>query len=547
MDVRVQTEMKSTMMSVPLNLSHFLERAGKLFARQEIVSRLPDKSLHRYTYADFYRRARLLAEALQKAGLRRGDRVATLMWNHYAHYEAYFGVIVSGGVMHTLNLRLAADDIGFIAQHAQDRFLIVDDILLPLLEQFRSQLDLERVIVVPLTGKPVGGGYDDYEAFLCTANGDFTYPEMDENEPCAMCYTSGTTGRPKGVVYSHRSQILHSLVQAMPDAIGISGKDVILPVVPMFHANAWGLPYTAAMLGVKMVFPGPHLHPDDLLPLLESEQVTLSCGVPTIWLPMAQLIAANPGKWKLSSKLRLTVGGSAVPEAMIRAYAALGIEVLQGWGMTETSPLATVSKVTAQQSSLSEDERFAVLAKQGYPLPLVDVRTISEEGEVPWDGNTVGEVQVRGPWITGSYHQQATPENFTEDEWLRTGDVASIDALGFLKITDRTKDLIKSGGEWISSVNLENAIMGHPAVQEAAVIAVPHPKWSERPLAVIVLRPGAQASEGDIRTHLLKQFVKWMVPDAYVFVDAIPRTSTGKFLKTRLRELYQDWKWADCV
>jgi fatty-acyl-CoA synthase len=547
MDVRVQTEMKSTMMSVPLNLSHFLERAGKLFARQEIVSRLPDKSLHRYTYADFYRRARLLAEALQKAGLRRGDRVATLMWNHYAHYEAYFGVIVSGGVMHTLNLRLAPDDIGFIARHAQDRFLIVDDILLPLLEQFRSQVDLERVIVVPLTGKPVGGGYDDYEAFLRTANGDFTYPEMDENEPCAMCYTSGTTGRPKGVVYSHRSQILHSLVQAMPDAIGISGKDVILPVVPMFHANAWGLPYTTAMLGVKMVFPGPHLHPDDLLPLLESEQVTISCGVPTIWLPMAQLIAANPGKWKLSPKLRLTVGGSAVPEAMIRAYAALGIEVLQGWGMTETSPLATISKVTAQQSSLSDDERFAVLAKQGYPLPLVDVRTISEEGEVPWDGNAVGEVQVRGPWITGSYHQQPAPENFTDDEWLRTGDVASIDALGFLKISDRTKDLIKSGGEWISSVNLENAIMGHPAVQEAAVIAVPHPKWSERPLAVIVLRPGAQASEGDIRAHLLKQFVKWMVPDAYVFVDAIPRTSTGKFLKTRLRELYQDWKWADCV
>ena len=545
MDAIVQTEMKSTMMSVPLNLSHFLERAGKLFARQEIVSRLPDKSLHRYTYADFYRRARLLAEALQKAGLRRGDRVATLMWNHYAHYEAYFGVIVSGGVMHTLNLRLAPNDIGFIARHAEDRFLIVDDVLLPLLEQFRSQVDFERVIVVPLTGKPVGGGYDDYEAFLRTANGDFTYPEMDENEPCAMCYTSGTTGRPKGVVYSHRSQILHSLVQAMPDAIGISGKDVILPVVPMFHANAWGLPYTTAMLGVKMVFPGPHLHPDDLLPLLASEQVTISCGVPTIWLPMAQLIAADPGKWKLSPKLRLTVGGSAVPEAMIRAYAALGIEVLQGWGMTETSPLATISKVTAQHSGLSEDERFGVLAKQGYPLPLVDVRTVGDEGETPWDGNTVGEVQVRGPWITGSYHQQPTPENFTDDEWLRTGDVASIDELGFLKISDRTKDLIKSGGEWISSVDLENAIMGHPAVQEAAVIAVPHPKWSERPLAVIVLRPGAHAEEGDIRAHLLKQFVKWMVPDAYVFVDAIPRTSTGKFLKTRLREMYQDWKWAD--
>jgi fatty-acyl-CoA synthase len=535
--------MKSTMMSIPLNLSHFLERAGKLFAGQEIVSRLPDKSLHRYRYADFYRRARLLAEALQKAGLQRGDRVATLMWNHYAHYESYFGVIVAGGVLHTLNLRLAPEDIGFIARHARDRFLIVDDILLPLFEQFRGQVDLERVIVVPLSGKPVAQGYDDYEAFLRSASGAFVYPEMDENEPCAMCYTSGTTGRPKGVVYSHRSQVLHSLVQAMPDGIGMSGRDVVLPVVPMFHANAWGIPYTAAMLGMKMVFPGPHLHPEDLLPLLESEQVTISCGVPTIWLPMSQIIAANPGRWKFSPKLRLTVGGAAVPEAMIRAYAGLGIEVLQGWGMTETSPLATVSKLTAQQSSLSEDERFAVLAKQGYPLPLVDVRAIGDDAETPWDGKTAGEVQVRGPWISGSYHDQLAPDNFTADGWLRTGDVASIDALGFMKISDRTKDLIKSGGEWISSVDLENAIMGHPAVQEAAVIAVPHPKWSERPLAVIVLRPGAQAAAADIKTHLATQFVKWMVPDAYVFVDAIPRTSTGKFLKTRLREQYRDWQW----
>jgi len=537
--------MKSTMMSVALNLSHFLERAGTLFAGREIVSRLPDRSLHRYTYADFHRRARLLAEALQKAGMQRGDRVATLMWNHYAHYEAYFGVIVAGGVLHTLNLRLSPDDIGYIARHARDRFLIVDDILLPLLEQFRSQVDLERVIVVPLTGKPVPQGYDDYEEFLQTATGDFTYPEMDENEPCAMCYTSGTTGRPKGVVYSHRSQILHSLVQAMPDGIGISGHDVILPVVPMFHANAWGIPYTAAMLGVKMVFPGPYLHPDDLLPLLESEQVTLSCGVPTIWLPMAQLIAAHPGRWKFHPQLRLTVGGAAVPEAMIRAYAALGIGVMQGWGMTETSPLATISKVTAQQTGLSEDERFAVLAKQGYPLPLVDVRTVSDEGEAPWDGTTAGEVQVRGPWITGSYHDQPAEENFTDDGWLRTGDVASFDALGIMKLSDRTKDLIKSGGEWISSVDLENAIMGHPSVQEAAVIAVPHPRWSERPLAVIVLRAGARAEAGDIRAHLSKQFVKWMVPDAYVFVDAIPRTSTGKFLKTKLREQYRDWQWGE--
>ncbi len=540
--------MKSTMMRTPLNLSHFLERAGKLFGKQEIVSRMPDKSLHRYTYADFYRRARSLAEALTRAGLRRGDRVATLMWNHYAHYETYFGAIVAGGVLHTLNLRLAPQEIAYIADHAGDRFLIVDDILLPLFEQFRDKVNIERVIVVPLTGQPVPDGMDDYEQFLNTATGDFDYPEMDEDEPCAMCYTSGTTGRPKGVVYSHRSQVLHSLVQAMPDACAMSGHDVVLPVVPMFHANAWGVPYTAAMLGVKMVFPGPHLHPDDLLPLLESEKVTLSCGVPTIWLPMVQIIASHAGKWKLQPGLRLTVGGSAVPEAMIRAYAKLGIEVMQGWGMTETSPLATVSKVTALQDHLDEDARFKVQAMQGYPLPLVDLRAVGEDGEAPWDGESVGEIQVQGPWITGSYHRvPVSADNFTDDGWLRTGDVAAIDELGFIKISDRTKDLIKSGGEWISSVDLENAIMGHPAVQEAAVIAVAHPKWSERPLAVIVLKPGAKVSEAQIKQHLAGQFVKWMVPDAYVFVDSIPRTSTGKFFKTALREQYRDWQWDDAV
>ncbi len=540
--------MKSTMMRTPLNLSHFLERAGKLFGKQEIVSRMPDKSLHRYTYADFYRRARSLAEALTRAGLQRGDRVATLMWNHYAHYETYFGAIVAGGVLHTLNLRLAPQEIAYIADHAGDRFLIVDDILLPLFEQFRDKVNIERVIVVPLTGQPVPDGMDDYEQFLNTATGDFDYPEMDEDEPCAMCYTSGTTGRPKGVVYSHRSQVLHSLVQAMPDACAMSGHDVVLPVVPMFHANAWGVPYTAAMLGVKMVFPGPHLHPDDLLPLLESEKVTLSCGVPTIWLPMVQIIASHAGKWKLQPSLRLTVGGSAVPEAMIRAYAKLGIEVMQGWGMTETSPLATVSRVTALQDHLDEDARFKVQAMQGYPLPLVDLRAVGEDGEAPWDGESVGEIQVQGPWITASYHRvPVSADNFTDDGWLRTGDVAAIDELGFIKISDRTKDLIKSGGEWISSVDLENAIMGHPAVQEAAVIAVAHPKWSERPLAVIVLKPGAKVSEAQIKQHLAGQFVKWMVPDAYVFVDSIPRTSTGKFFKTALREQYRDWQWDDAV
>src|SRR5215470_17414732 len=357
---------QSTMQNVPLSLNQILERAGRLYPQSEIVSRLPDKSLRRHTFAECYTRARRLAAALLKLRLNKGDRVATLSWNHYAHLECYFGIPAAGGVVHTLNLRLAPDDIAFIANHARDRFLVVDDVLLPLFEKFRAKVNLERVIVVPLTSAPIPSGFSDYEVFLRTATGDFDYPEMDENEPCAMCYTSGTTGRPKGVVYSHRSQILHSLVQALPDAIGISGSDVILPVVPMFHANAWGVPYTAAMLGVKMVFPGPHLHPDHLLPLLESEQVTVSCGVPTIWLPMAQMLDNNPGRWKFSPRLRLTVGGSAVPESMIRAYAKHGIQVMQGWGMTETSPLASIAKITAQQEQLNTDERFKVMATQGY-------------------------------------------------------------------------------------------------------------------------------------------------------------------------------------
>jgi fatty-acyl-CoA synthase len=536
--------MQSTMMQVPLNLTHFLERAGKLFGTVEIVSRMPDKSLHRSNYAEFYRRSRLLAEALQKAGLKKGERVATLMWNHYAHFEAYFGVIAAAGVMHTLNLRLAPDDIGFIANHAEDRFIIVDDVLLPLFDQFKAQTKIEKVIVVPLTGKPVPAGYVDYEEFLKTATGDWDYPEMHEDDPIAMCYTSGTTGRPKGVVYSHRSQVLHTLVQVIPDSIGVSGRDVLLPIVPMFHANAWGIPYAAAMLGTKLVFPGPHLHPDDLLPLLESEKVTVSCGVPTIWLGMVQILEKNPGKWKFQPGLRLTVGGSAVPESLIRAYAKLGIEIIQGWGMTETSPLATIAKVTQTQGAVSDDERFATHATQGYPLPLVDLRILGDSGEQPWDGSAVGEIQVHGPWITGSYHNlPASQESFTEDGWLRTGDVAAVTPLGFVKITDRTKDLIKSGGEWISSVDLENAIMGHPAVAEAAVIAVPHPKWAERPLAVIVFKKDAKATSEELKQFLAGKFAKWAVPDGYAFVEAIPRTSTGKFLKTKLREQFRDWKW----
>ncbi|MDQ3261241.1 MAG: long-chain fatty acid--CoA ligase [Pseudomonadota bacterium] len=537
--------MKSTMMHYPLTLNHILERAGKLFGATEIVSRLADRSMHRYTYADFYRRSKQLGEALQQAGLKRGDRVGTLMWNSYAHMECYFGIPAAGGVLHTLNLRLFPEDIAFIANHAEDRFIIVDDVLLPLFEKFKDKIKVERVFVFSQSGKPTPAGYEDYEALLGSAQGQFQYPDLDENEPCGMCYTSGTTGQPKGVVYSHRSTVLHAFMAAMPDTTSYSGADTVLPVVPMFHANAWAIPYVCAMVGAKLVFPGPFLDGESLLELYQTEKVTVSAGVPTIWLSLLQTLQQNPGRWQLQPGLRMTIGGSAVPASLIKAYAELDMHIIQGWGMTETSPIATVSKLDQNTRKFPPDERAAAVARQGIVVPFVDIRIMNDEGEAAWDGKSVGEVQVRGPWVTGSYHNLAkSEESFTADGWLKTGDVGMIGSDGYLRLTDRAKDLIKSGGEWISSVDLENSIMGHPAVAEAAVIAVPHPKWAERPLAVVVLKPGQKAGADEIREFLLGKYAKWQIPDGIIFVDAIPRTSTGKFLKTKLREDYKDWKWA---
>ena len=536
--------MHSTMMSVPLNLSHFLERAGKLFGGQEIVSRMPDKSLHRYTYADFYGRTRQLAEALQRAGLKRGDRVATLMWNHYAHYESYFGVIVAGGVMHTLNLRLAADDIAFIAKHAEDRFLIVDDVLLPLFEQFRQKVNLERVIVVPLTGKPVPAGFDDYEGLLRTATGDFEYPQMDENEPCAMCYTSGTTGKPKGVVYSHRSQILHSLVQALPDAISIGGSDVMLPVVPMFHANAWGVPYTCVMTGSKLVLAGSNVQPEGLLDLLITERVTVASGVPTVWIGVLDALERNPGRWKLDWPVRVICGGSTPPMELMRKLDRYGIRMLHLWGMTETSPLATASHLKSHMRDWPEEKKYQTRAKQGWTVPFLDLRIMRPEGEVPRDGETPGEIEVRGPWVASHYYEAPDQSHrWTSDGWFKTGDVGVMDEDGIVKIVDRAKDLVKSGGEWISSVDLENTLMGHPAVKEACVVGVPHPKWQERPIAAVVLKDGAAAEPDELLAFLGKTFAKWQLPDAFVFMKEIPRTSVGKFKKVALRQELSNWKW----
>jgi fatty-acyl-CoA synthase len=538
--------MRSTMMDRRLSLNDLLDRAGTYFHGNQIVSRLPDKSLRRHSYGEYHRRTRALGAALLGLGLKKGDRVATLCWNHHAHLEAYFGIPAAGGVMHTLNLRLSPSDLGAIAKDAGDRFLIIDDILLPLYRQFAELHAFERVIVFPFSGAPVPGEFIDYERLLADADGaGFQYAEHDENDPVSMCYTSGTTGAAKGVVYSHRSTILHTLVGNQADYWGMKGTDVLMPVAPMFHANSWGTPYAAVMMGVKIVFPGPHLHADDLLDLMQLEPPTLALGVPTIWMAMIQAyeraLTEQPGRWKLPAGLRSLVGGAAVPETLIRAFDKHGVWLLQGWGMTETSPLATVSYPRAELAGTGIDERYRRAAMAGVPAPLVDVRIRPEDGgDAPRDGKTMGEIQVRGPFITGSYYGvPVSADKFTEDGFLRTGDVATMDGLGFVRITDRTKDLIKSGGEWISSVDMENALMGHPALAEAAVIAIPDEKWSERPLACVVFKPGHEADPAELSAHLLAQgFAKWQLPDRYEVIQALPRTSTGKFWKVKLRERF---------
>jgi len=540
--------MRGTMMNTPLTLVPFAERAATLYPKVEIVSRLPDKSLHRSTYAEIAERARALAGALQAAGVAPGDRVATLCWNHYAHLEAYLGIPMAGAILHTLNLRLFPDDIAFIARHAADRILIVDDVLLPLYEKIRGKVAFEKIIVVPLTGAAPDSEFEDYERFLEGGGDRYTPVALDENDGAAMCYTSGTTGDPKGVIYSHRALTLHSLALGLVDTIAISQNEAIMPVVPMFHANAWGLPFAATLLGARQVFPGPYLDGESLLDLMAETGVTFAAGVPTIWLDVIQRLEAAPDRWVLDPKLRTIVGGAACPESLIRRYHAQGIAVLHAWGMTEMSPVGTVCNIKPDLGDLPEDAAFRLRATQGLPVPFVDIRLVGDEGVGPWDGETMGELEVRGPWIAARYHDNPeAQDHWSADGWFRTGDVVTIDPEGYVKITDRTKDLIKSGGEWISSVDIENALMGHPAVAEAAVIALPHPKWSERPLAAVVLAEGKEASAEDLRRHLAERFAKWWVPDAIVFVDEIPRTSTGKFQKRTLRERFKDWTWPDEV
>jgi fatty-acyl-CoA synthase len=537
---------KGLMQDYQLTLPAILKRAEDLYGKKEIVSRTPDKSFHRYTYADFVRRSKKLAVALGKLGLEKSDRVVTLAWNTHQHLEAYFGVPSANLILHTLNPRLSPNDLAYIINHAEDKVLLIDETLVELLDNIEDEVDLEHIFVFSADGS-APEGLESYEDLLEGADeADFEYPDLDERDAAALCYTSGTTGRPKGALYSHRSICLHSLALAAADGLGIRERDVVLPVVPMFHVNAWGVPFAATMVGAKQVMPGVHLDPESLLEEYEQERVTFTAGVPTVFLAVLQTLDSDPGAYDLSEMRSLAIGGSAAPESMIRGFDERhGLKVVHAWGMTETDPVATVCHLTSELLEAPEDEQYKYRAKQGFPLPFIEIRARGDEGFIPWDGEAMGELEVRGPWVANSYfNTEEGSDKFTEDGWFKTGDIVTIEPRGYVEIRDRDKDLVKSGGEWISSVDLENAIMGHEAVAEASVIAIPHEKWDERPLAVVVLKDGQEATAEDLLSHLEGDFAKWQLPDAVEFVDEIPRTATGKFLKMELREQFKNYQFA---
>ena len=526
-----------------LTLPAILRRAEELYGPKEIVTRRPDKSFHRYTYADFVGRAKRLAVALGTLGLEKSDRVATLAWNSYQHLEAYFGVPSAGLVLHTINPRLSADDLAYIVDHAGDRVLLVDETMVGLLDGFGDRVDLDHVYVLSADGS-APEGLESYEDLISGADEErFEYPDFDENDAAAMCYTSGTTGRPKGALYSHRAICLHSMASAMTDMLGIAERDTVMPVVPMFHVNAWGLPFTSTLVGAKQVLPGPHLDPESLLEDMANEKVTITAGVPTIFFGLLRKLDEDPDAYDLSSVRSMIIGGSAAPEGMIRAFDDRhGLQVLHAWGMTETTPLGTVCTLSSLLDDATEDERYRVRAKQGTPGAFIEVRARGDEDFVAWDGESMGELEVRGPWVSGDYfNTDEGADKFTEDGWFRTGDIVTIDENGYVEIQDRTKDLIKSGGEWISSVALENSLMAHDAVAEAAVIAIADEQWGERPLGVVVLKEGAEATQEELLEHLASDHPKWSLPDAIEFVDEIPHTATGKALKMALRDSFSDY------
>ncbi len=529
--------LSNSMDDYQLTLTSIVERAEQFHADVEVVSRRPSGAVSRTTFGECASRARRLAGALSALGVRQGDPVATLLWNQSEHLELYFAVPAMGAVIHTLNPRLFPDELAFIADDAGDRVIVVDESLLEVFESFRGESDFRPIIVVTHeSAAPVGTL--DYESLIADAE-PMVWPELDERRAAAMCYTSGTTGRPKGVVYSHRALVLHSLVAALPDQLAVSARDTVLPVVPMFHANAWGLPYAAALAGARLVLPGPRLDPQSVLDLCADERVTMTAGVPTVWMGMLAALDAAPDNWDLSELNRLIVGGAAVPQSMFEGFDRHGLTVVQAWGMTETAPLGAVCRLPVRLYEGERDEQYGFRVRQGVATPLFDIRARDDNGElIAWDDAAMGELEVRGPWVAGSYHAGRGADSFTADGWFKTGDVVRIDPHGCIRICDRSKDLVKSGGEWISSVDLENQLMAHPAVAQAAVIAVPDERWGERPLAVVSLRDGCDVSADVLREHLAQEFARWQLPDRFEFLDALPCTATGKFKKSELRSQF---------
>ena len=534
--------MNGLMMNTQLTLTPLLERAARLFGGKEIASKLEDGSMHRYRYADFHARTHRLAHVLQSLGVKPGDRIGTLCWNSYRHLELYWAVPCSGAVLHTLNLRLSSDQLAFIINHAGEKVIFADASLVNLLEPIRDQLtSVEHIVVLDDS---------DYEARLAAApETPFPWPALDENAAAATCYTSGTTGNPKGVLYNHRSIYLHTMSLSHVDSFALGERDTLLQIVPMFHANGWGMPYAAVANGSRIVFGGRQIQPEDIAQLIQNERATFSAGVPTIWMTLYAFLQQQP--YDISSLRMVIAAGSAMPRQFIVDYAKkYGVRIALAWGMTETTPIATFMHLRQELHELPEEQSFDVHARHGLPVAGVDLRIIDEQGnEVPADGVTMGELQVRGPWVTSGYFQDEANHvdsphapSFMEG-WFRTGDVATIDRYGYIQIMDRTKDLVKSGGEWISSVDLENAIMGHPMVMEAAVIAVNHPKWQERPLALVAPLPQFKdvITKKDILEFLESKVAKWWLPDDVVFIDQVPKTSVGKFNKRALRDKFKNY------
>ena len=524
--------MHGLMMDQPLLISELIRHADRHHGSIEIVSKTLEGGVHRYTHRDAHRRARRLANALKKLGVRMHDRVATLAWNGFRHYEIYYAVAGSGAVIHTINPRLFPDQVAYIANHAEDKIVFYDTTFAPLVEKLRPQLKTVQRFI-PLT--------EEYEQLIKGESDDFEWPSFDEKTAACLCYTSGTTGNPKGALYSHRSTMIHAYAAALPDTLNLSAREVVLPVVPMFHVNAWSLPYSCTMTGAKMVFPGPHLDGKSLHELFETEGVTMSAGVPTVWLGL--LTYMKERNLRFSTLKSVVIGGSACPPAMIRTFQdEYGVQVLHAWGMTEMSPLGTAGTLKAKQAKLPKEAREAIQRKQGRAIFGVDFRIVDENGsELPWDGKAFGDLQVRGPWVIKSYFKGEGGDPLRMG-WFPTGDVCTIDPDGYIQITDRSKDVIKSGGEWISSIDLENIAVAHPAIAEAAVIGVHHPKWDERPIVVAVKKPGQEISRDELLRFYEGKIAKWWMPDDVVFVNELPHTATGKLSKLTLRQQFKDYR-----